>query len=117
LASTGLGGLSAAKPRATRRDAAGVLHANAHVDPIDWPASRAGGDGFVGADAALGAAIAHLRARRLGSVDSEEPTGLLTHHLVMNDATWRFVGQFVAATSRHKAARWLDPANVFDTAS
>ena len=117
LAAAGLDGLSAAKPRATRRDAAGVLHANAQVDPIDWPGWRAGGDGFVGAGAALGAAIAHLRARRLGGVDADEPTGLLTHHLVMGEATWRFVAQFVAATNRHKAARWLDPANVFDPAS
>jgi hypothetical protein len=117
LASAGLDGLSAAKPRTTRRDAAGVLHANIHVDPIDWPGLRAGSDGFVGAKATLGAAIAHLRARRLGSVDADEPTGLLTHHLVMDETTWRFVGQFVAATGRHKAVRWLDPANVFDIAS
>ncbi|MCC7046037.1 MAG: polysaccharide deacetylase family protein [Alphaproteobacteria bacterium] len=114
LGSIGIAGLSTVKPRAARRDARGVVHANTHVDPVDWRARRAGGDGSVGSEAALGAAIAHLQARRLGQVDAGEPTGLLTHHLVMDDATWAFAAAFMRATRRHKAARWLDPASVFD---
>lgn len=114
LGSIGITGLSAARPRAARRDVQGIVHANTHVDPIDWASLRAGGDAFVGAEAALGAAIAHLAARRRGDADAEEPTGLLTHHLVMDDAAWEFAAAFMSATRRHKAARWLDPARVFD---
>lgn len=114
LGSIGLAGLSAAKPRAARRDARGIVHANTHVDPIDWAALRAGGRPFAGAAAALGAAVAHLAARRQGLVDAEEPTGLLTHHLVMDDDAWTFAAGFIRATRRHKSVRWLDPLAVFD---
>ncbi|MGQ0676043.1 MAG: polysaccharide deacetylase family protein [Rhodospirillales bacterium] len=111
----GLGfiGLSAANPRPAARDAAGLLRANTHVDPVDWH----GGRGFVGESAALGAALKHLAARRLGDADRDEPTGLLTHHLVQDAACWRFVDRFLAATTRHPRARWLDAAMVFGPAS
>lgn len=111
----GLGfiGLSSANPRQASRDAAGLLRANTHVDPVDWH----GGRGFLGDDAALGAALKHLVARRLGKADPDEPTGLLTHHLVQNAACWRFVDRFLTATARHPAARWLDAAQVFGPVS
>ncbi len=115
LAPLGFRGLSTAKPRAARRDAFGVLQVNVHVDPIDWPGLRAGMGGFAGAEATLAAAVAHLRARRLGAADADELTGLLTHHLVMDEPTWAFVDRFLAATADHPGAAWQDPADVFDT--
>ncbi|MBI2255766.1 MAG: hypothetical protein HYU58_14185 [Proteobacteria bacterium] len=60
---------------------------NTQIDVIDWRGSR----GFVGEAAALGRLAAHLAARRRGSVDPKIPTGLLTHHLVHDTATWRFL--------------------------
>ncbi|MGE0254723.1 MAG: polysaccharide deacetylase family protein [Alphaproteobacteria bacterium] len=101
-------GLSTAKPRARRHPVRGVVQANIHVDPIDW-ATR----GFAGEARVLGAAVAHLGARRVGSVDADEPTGLLTHHLAQDDATWAFVARFIDTTAAHGGARWLAATDVF----
>lgn len=116
LARIGLRGLSTSKPRRAARDATGLAHANIHVDPIDWAALRAGAGGFAGESAALGAVVRHLADRRLGRADAEEPTGLLTHHLVMDEATWRFVRRFVETTCTHRGAAWLAPDRVFGRA-
>lgn len=66
---------------------AGLREINTHVDVIDWRGSR----GFAGESACLGRLIGHLTARRLGRTDRRLPTGLLTHHLVHDTATWRFL--------------------------
>lgn len=65
----------------------GLREINTHVDVIDWRGSR----GFVGLEAALGRLTGHLAARRTGSADPDLPTGILTHHLVHDAATWRFL--------------------------
>jgi hypothetical protein len=54
-----------------------------------------------------------LQARRLGQVDAQEPTGILTHHLVQNEATDAFLHRLVAITKEQPATRWLDAAEVF----
>jgi len=113
LGTAGLTGLSTSKPRAHRRLEGGPVQANVHIDPIDWPAQRRGEGGFAGDAAVLEATLRHLRARRLGIVDATEPTGFLTHHLVMDAATWRFAERFVATIARHPAARWIAPGAVF----
>ncbi|MSP82241.1 MAG: hypothetical protein EXQ94_04730 [Alphaproteobacteria bacterium] len=109
LAEAGLTGLSTFGPRA----ATGTLTVNTHVDVIAWRYGR----GFVGEAAALAVTIGHLRARREGEVDRHEPTGLLTHHRVQDEATWGFVGAFVRATRGHPAARWLSPRAAFARAT
>ncbi|NYZ13048.1 hypothetical protein HL658_10825 [Azospirillum sp. RWY-5-1] len=86
----------------------GLAQVNTHLDPVDW---RHGG-GFLGTAAALAGAIDHLRARRLGTVP-DRPTGLLTHHLAMDGATWDFVDRLLAVTAGHSAARWLAAPAVF----
>ena len=43
---------------------------------LDWR----GSGGFVGVFAALEQVITHLRQRRTGEADADEPTGLMTHH-------------------------------------
>jgi hypothetical protein len=60
---------------------------NTQIDVIDWRGTR----GFVGEGAALGRLVAHLAARRQGVIDPQTPTGILTHHLVHDTATWRFL--------------------------
>jgi peptidoglycan/xylan/chitin deacetylase (PgdA/CDA1 family) len=113
LGEAGVKGLSTSKPRAGGRLDSGLVQANVHVDPIDWPAQRRGDGGFAGDPAVLEATLRHLRARRSGTVDATEPTGFLTHHLVMDEATWRFAERFAATVARHPAARWVAPATVF----
>ena len=86
-----------------------IVHVNVHVDLVDWH----GGRGFVGAEPALKLAVDHLAARRQNRVDRGEATGLLTHHLVHDDATWDFIGSFVRFIDAHGAARWLSGPDLF----
>lgn len=109
LPAIGIRGLSTIGPRPTAEPAPGLRVANIHVDLVDW----AGGHGFIGAPPALGAIVGHLAARRLGRVDGEEPTGLLTHHLVQDAATDDFLRRFVAVVRRHPAARWAAASEIF----
>lgn len=101
LPGIGLRGISTMKARAYRFAAPGLLQVNAHLDPIAW---RHGG-GFLGHYPAVAVLIQHLVARRLGYRDRGEPTGILTHHLVQNAATWTFVEELFCRIQRHAAAR------------
>jgi len=109
LTETGLRGLSTLGPRTARRPAPGLVQCNVHVDVIAWQRNRA----FIGVDAAIDRVLTHLKARREGGADPEEPTGLLTHHLDMTDLGWEFVVELVART-RAGGAAWLDAAAAFD---
>jgi len=80
-----------------------------HVDLVAWTGDR----GFIGEGAALRGLIGHLRARRSKGVDAGEPTGILTHHLVQDEATDTFLRKLAAITGGHRAARWLDATEVF----
>lgn len=107
----GLSAISRAKPRratATR----GVIEANIHVDLVEWT----GGRRFIGEEAALERLIAHLRARRLGSVCSAEPTGVLTHHLVQDASTDAFLYRLINVTQAHPTVSWLNATEFFSLA-
>ena len=107
LPDAGYVGLSADKPR--RRSTAGLIEVNTHMDIMDWSVTRA----FLGDDACLSQALAHLAAKRTGHADPEEPTGLLTHHLAHDEPAWRFTEQFLRATRSHGAVQWRHPAELF----
>jgi peptidoglycan/xylan/chitin deacetylase (PgdA/CDA1 family) len=109
LAEARIAAVSQIKPRRSRWPAMSVYAANVHVDLVAW---RGGGE-FVGEAEALGAIIGHLQARREGRTDPDEPTGILTHHLVQDGATGRFLSRLLAATRGHRAARWLGADEVF----
>jgi hypothetical protein len=106
LPAQGFAGLSTFGPRAVRGAAPGLVCCNAHADPIAWRDGRR----FVGAERALDPILEHLAQRREGAADPDEPTGLLTHHLVFDVEAWRFVGELLARTRRHPAVRWLGVA-------
>ena len=105
LPRAGFRGLSAFGPRRAAAPAPGLAQTNCHVDVVDWR----GGRGFVGDDRAIAAVAGHLAARRARSVDPAEPTGLLTHHAVHEEATWTFLARFMERTRCHPAVRWLAP--------
>ena len=109
LARSGLRAISRAKPRSTSQPAPGILQANIHVDLVAWADRR----DFVGEEAALGDLIAHLRARRLGLACADEPTGILTHHLVQDEPTETFLYRLLDLTGAHIAALWLDAVEIF----
>lgn len=108
LAGQGFAGLSAWGPREAA-DTAGLVQVNTHIDIVDWK----GGRKFVGEERALDQAIEHLKARRTGTADAAEPTGLLTHHLAHDRGCWNFLTAFLARTSGHGAARWLGAQRLF----
>jgi hypothetical protein len=119
LTGLGFGGLSTHTARTALRPAEGLVACNTHVDVMRWRPER----GFLGEDEALDLLIGHLRARRraraettdAGScgAEADEPSGLLTHHLVMDEAAWGFVSRLLAVLGDHPAARWITVDEAF----
>ena len=106
LPGLGIAGLSTIWPRTPAP--AGLIVVNVHVDIMSWT-TRA----FAGEDAVLAATVGHLSGRRSGTVDPDEPTGLLTHHLAHDRAAWAFIRRFLAETAGHPAVRWLSARALF----
>jgi hypothetical protein len=109
IASLGHRGVSTFGPRAMAESLPGFTQTNCHADIIAWKTTR----GFVGVGRVLDDIIAHLKARRTGAADAEEPTGLLTHHLVHDAASWSFLDTFFARVSQASAVAWLDACTAF----
>ena len=84
LPEIGFSGLSTFGLRRRPRPVSGLLQINTHVDLIDWKSGR----GFAGAAAVLGALVAALAHAR---TVSDEPVGLLSHHLAMDGGAWDFL--------------------------
>jgi hypothetical protein len=112
LQSIGFIGLTRYLPRPAPR-LHGLNLVNTHVDVIDWRGRNGPPGGFLGEIACLDLFIGHLRARRAGTVDPDEPTGVLSHHLVHDPATWRFLDKLRDFLGNQAATRLLDPAATF----
>ncbi len=104
LPESGLGAVSTFGPR--KVGAVGrVLQVNTHLDPIDWH-----GDGGLVDPAKLDLLIASdLADRRTGKADNTEPYGLLTHHLVQDEATWDFTALILEMLAKSGAGEWSSP--------
>lgn len=89
----GYAGLSVFGERTDPEISPGVSLINTHIDPVDWRGTR----GFLGDDMMLGRLISHL--------NTDEPIGILSHHLVMDEACWSFLECLLATLARHPAAR------------
>ena len=109
LPAHGFRGISTYGDRRSNEPTQGLLQVNCHVDPINWR----GGRSFVGTEQALDMLICHLARRRLGSADSREPTGLLTHHAVWTDEAFAFLEEVFARTRQDPAIRWQTAHEVF----
>lgn len=107
LPAHGISGLSTFQPNgiAVRN----LTIRNTHVDIIDWRGTR----GFAGTSPTLAAICDHLRQRRLQTVNTDEPTGLLTHHLVHTPDCWHFMSELFRFTTEHPVAQWLSPGEIF----
>ncbi len=103
LPASGWRGLSVFRPRRS------ALETNAHVDPVAWRTHR----GFRGEEEVLRDIAAHLRARRTGAADRSEPTGILSHHRVADDAGFAFFRKLARFVAAHPRARWRDPATLW----
>jgi peptidoglycan/xylan/chitin deacetylase (PgdA/CDA1 family) len=128
LPQLGFVGVTAFRPAATRCPAPGLVQTNCHIDPIDWQGGRAQRP----SSEVLGELVQLLRARRLFAVlrdggtsagmrlpagfDPDEPTGILTHHLVHDEKGWEFLGRLLKVIGPHcktGGAQWLSCADVF----
>jgi hypothetical protein len=101
-------GLSRLGRRLAVQPFSGVAEANVHVSLFDWRIRRFGGD-----TTTLASILTHLRARRRNEIDRAEPTGILTHHLVQDAASYEFLERLVLLSCAHPAARWLDGYEIF----
>jgi hypothetical protein len=107
LPDIGFEGLSAFGPEETTGPVTGLKVVNTHLDPIDWHGSRSLGD----AGAMIGLAAAHVR--RCAQDESCGAFGILTHHLVHDDAIWAFVEALLARTADRPGIRWSKPLSLF----
>ncbi|MGI9417794.1 MAG: polysaccharide deacetylase family protein [Geminicoccaceae bacterium] len=97
----GYTGLSVFGKRASSEAAPDVSLVNTHVDPIDWRGTR----GYLGEDVML--------KRVIDQLDPDEPIGILSHHLVMDEACWTFLERLLSTLTRHPAARLCSPSELF----
>lgn len=109
LPGLGYHGLTTFEAREASAPFPGLTVVNTHIDIVDWPGTRA----YAGDDATVGAAVAHLAAKRTGGADPAEATGLLTHHLAHDDGCWTFIERFGAVTAAHPAAVWRSASELF----
>ena len=109
LPTLGFVGVSAMRVRKIAWPAPGLLQVNTHLDPVNWRHRR----GFIGIYPAIAILVQHLAARRTGYRDIDEPTGILSHHLVQNEAVWRFTETLLQFLDSHPAADWLDARDIW----
>jgi len=113
LPALGYLGVSTWGAREAMEAAPRLRQVHTHVDPIAWRKGR----GFVGAERVTEALAAHLAARREGSVDPDEPTGLLTHHLAHDEPGWSFLAELSERLAPRPGLRWLGAAEAFGAAA
>jgi hypothetical protein len=109
LPELGFAGLSTYQPRAAAEAAPGLRQVNCHLDILQWRPERR----FLGTEAALALLTGHLAAKRRGTADPQEPSGLLSHHGVHDAAAWDFLAALLARLRRHPAAHLLSAAQIF----
>ena len=84
-----------------RAESAGVLRIDTHLDPIDWRGTR----GLVASER-LADALRHASVSR-------DPVGLLTHHLVYDEALWSFTESLLELFRGHEAVCLVAPRVVW----
>jgi hypothetical protein len=105
LPAAGFVGLSTAGTH--RSTAAGLRQINSHLDPVDWRGTRR----CRPVADLVAEAARHLAARRLAG--SDEPVGLLTHHLLDDRATEDFAVELAGLVGAHPAAAWTSVAELW----
>ena len=109
LAARGFLGVSSYGERPLFPPLADFVEANIHFDPSRWKA----GARFRGETAALEMIVGHLRRRRSGEAEPDEPTGIVSHHAALDEASWRFLADLFRFVAQHPAGAWLSPRRIF----
>lgn len=103
LSAWGYCALSGFDRRMERTDASGLQHFNGHVEPLRWRPDAL----FAGTEKTLEQCVVHLRERRTGLADRDEPTGLVTHHLQTPEEAWAFCDAFAGRLAQGNRAEWI----------
>ena len=109
LPALGFRGLSRMKARHKASPAAELLEVNTHLDPVNW---RSAG-GFGGTYLSIAILVQHLIARRNSYRDAAEPTGILSHHLAQNEATWTFIDELLRRLASNPAVRFVSADTIW----
>lgn len=110
LPSAGIAGLSTFKLRDAPFAAPGLQRINTHCDPVAW---RAGGG--LAPEAALVDHVTQLcRALACQPANAREPLGLLTHHLVHDEAIWAFLRRLLETMMTSGAVHCVAARTIFD---
>ncbi len=102
LRANGYCGLSVYGPRQAVEIAPGVGLVNTHLDPVDWRGTR----GFLGEETVLD--------RLIDAVSADEPIGLLSHHLALDESGWTFLDELFTVLGQHPAARLCPAPYLFE---
>jgi hypothetical protein len=105
-------GVSTWDARSIVRTSVRFSQVNTHADPIAWRKGRV----FAGTERVTEALTKHLAARRIGEVDANEATGLLTHHLAHDEPGWEFLRELSARLSARPGLLWLTVDEAFGRA-
>lgn len=105
----GLCGLSTLGARQCSHAAKGLQQINVHVDIINWKQGRC----FTGEEHCIEQIIAHLSAKRENRADPDEPTGIMSHHLVHDAGCWKFLDDLFGFLRNRPDACVLDARKLF----
>ncbi len=102
LPEIGFSALSTFTPRKSRFTAPGLEQINTHLDPIHWKGDRS----LVPTQRLIQQTADDLKHRRTGQTDNSEPYGILTHHLVHDEAIWSFTDALITRLLAGPATAW-----------
>lgn len=108
LPTLGYAGLSTANDRPQGAVLDGLAQINTHVDPIDWHGSRS----LANPQSIVGGLVAAIERRSTG-LGPPEPIGLLTHHLVHDEAIWSFAEAVLGTVTAHPGVRLARARDLF----
>lgn len=97
--------ISTFTPRKAAQPVPNLTRINTHLDPIDWRGTRS----LVPAQTLIDQITNQLADRRMGKTDNTEPYGILTHHLVHDDAIWSFTQELLTKLSQGPTQLWTAP--------
>ena len=103
LPGLGFVGISRFQPREKGCPLPGFAEVNTHIDPVNWKAGRSAYDEHI----VLHEIVRNLSDRRNNKIDRHEPTGILTHHLMFDDALWEVTFKLLSFLTNHQAVRFL----------
>ena len=103
LASWGYLGLSCFDRRPNPAPAGKLKLLPGHVEPLRWRPDAI----FAGTEKTLAQCVTHLRERRTGIAEKDEPTGIVTHHLQTPEAAWQFCDALAERLNHDARVDWL----------